>query len=74
MSILFRSAQKLRLDAPQIFATAADYAANPLIQIAMRGSPRGPPDERKYLYQGNVATATDAAGKWKQYTNDAFGK
>jgi RHS repeat-associated protein len=26
-----------------------------------------------YLYQGNVTTVTDPAGKWKQYLNDAFG-
>jgi YD repeat-containing protein len=24
-------------------------------------------------YQGNVTTATDPAGIWKQYYNDAFG-
>ena len=26
-----------------------------------------------YLYQGNVTTVADPAGKWKQYFNDAFG-
>ena len=27
-----------------------------------------------YTYQGNVVTVTDPAGKWKQYTMDAFGE
>ncbi|MCC7496339.1 MAG: hypothetical protein IT160_02100 [Bryobacterales bacterium] len=26
-----------------------------------------------YVYQGNTLTVTDAAGKWKKYTHDAFG-
>ena len=27
-----------------------------------------------YSYQGNIVTVTDPAGKWKQYTTDAFGE
>jgi len=27
----------------------------------------------RYLYAGNASTVTDAAGKWKTYTNDAIG-
>ena len=27
-----------------------------------------------YSYQGNTVTVTDPAGKWKQYTMDAFGE
>ena len=27
-----------------------------------------------YSYQGNAVTVTDPAGKWKQYTMDAFGE
>jgi len=56
MSILFRSAQKLRLDAARIFANAADYAANPLIQTAMRGFPARLPDDRSFSYIGEKTT------------------
>jgi RHS repeat-associated protein len=39
--------------------------------------PLRPPDGAStttYSYQGNVVTVTDPAGKWKQYTTDAFGE
>jgi hypothetical protein len=46
MSILFRSAQKLGLDATQLFAEAADFATNPYLKTAMLQFPARPPEHR----------------------------
>jgi len=46
MSILFRSAQKLGLDAVQLFAKAADFATNPFLKTAMLEFPARPPEQR----------------------------
>ena len=55
MSILFRSAQKLGLDATQLFADAADLASNPMVQTAMRKFPARTPAERDF-YIGEKTT------------------
>jgi hypothetical protein len=56
MSILFRSAEILGLDATRLFANAADLAANPMVQTAMREFPARPPDERNFSYIGEKTT------------------
>ena len=49
MAVLFRSAEKLGLDAVKLFAEAADLATNPFLKAAMLGFPARRPEDRDLL-------------------------
>lgn len=56
---LFRSAQKLGLDAEKLFAEAADLCTLPLLKNAMRGFPLRKPEHRNlekafYIHESNT--------------------
>ena len=46
MAVLFRSAEKLGLDAVSLFHEAADVAVNPAFKDAIRAFPSRPPEQR----------------------------
>ena len=58
--------------APTDAAVYTNYTYDALGRTVTVTLPDGA-SKTQYIYQGNVVTVTDPAGKWKQYASDAFG-